>query len=354
MANVNIRTPRFFVDYPNYLMSRGVSNDEFYVVATDASAYKMGTVDKSAIELFDMKPLNQVTFSTSTDTDGHVLIIIDLNTTGFYTDFVAILNHNMYNADAKVRIATSDTENDVRAVDYASADTTPTLIEVTGCDAVSGAVATPSVTGTDNDGHMIVRFSESTDQFIGIQFEGTVSQTNVGAANGTFDSSTNLSVGCILVGQYFDMPISPDLSVKRSIDFDAVNMQESLGGQRYSTMTNHGRNATSSQNKSPFQTYYHNLGVYGGRMSYDMKFSYMNSDKIMPSAYNVVQGASETVIEDLWNKTNGRHIPFIFTQDSSSTSESDYMFARFAQDNLGMTQVAPDVFDVSMKIEEEF
>jgi hypothetical protein len=30
------------------------------------------------------------------------------------------------------------------------------------------------------------------------------------------------------------------------------------------------------------------------------------------------------------------------------------MFARFAQNSLDMTQVAPDVFNISMRIEEEF
>jgi len=348
MANLNIRTPRFFVDHVNYLLSRGIATTS---VGVESGTDQIGVQTGSAIELFDMKPLNQVNFDTSADDDGHVNVWVDLNTGGFRTDFVAILNHNMHNADAKVKISTSSNSlAEMKAVDHAevggdSSVNSPTLIEVTGCAAVSTNTATPSVTGSDNDGHMIVRFAETDDRYIGIQFEGN--------SSGTF-SATDLSVGCILVGQYFDMPISPDLSVKREIKFDAVDMQESLGGQRYATMTNHGRNATSSQNKSPFQTYYHNLGVYGGRMSYDMKFSYMNSDKIMPTSYDGIVGASETVVEDVWNKTNGRHLPFIFTQDNSSTDESDYMFARFAQDNLGMTQVAPDVFDVSMKIEEEF
>ena len=85
-----------------------------------------------------------------------------------------------------------------------------------------------------------------------------------------------------------------------------------------------------------------------------MKFSYLNSSNIMPTNYETNQNTDEAVVEDLWNKTNGRHIPFIFTQDGTSTSYSDYLFARFGQDSLNMTQVAPDVFDISMKIEEEF
>jgi len=350
MANMNIRTPRFFVDHVNYLLSRGVANTSVGV-EDNSGGGQIAVQTGSAIELFDMKPLNQVNFNTSADDDGHVNIWVDLNTGGFRTDFVAILNHNMQNADAKVRISTSSNSlAEMKAVDHAevggdSSVNSPTLIEVTGCAGVSSNTATPSVTGSDEDGHMVVRFAETDDRYIGIQFEGN--------SGGTF-SSTDLSIGCILVGQYFDMPISPDLSVKREIKFDGVSTQESLGGQRYGTMTNHGRSATSAQNKSPFQTYYHNLGVYGGRISYDMKFSYMSSDKIMPSAYDVTVGASETVVEDVWNKTNGSHLPFIFTQDNTSTDESDFLFARFVQNSLSMTQVAPDVFDISMRIEEEF
>jgi len=74
----------------------------------------------------------------------------------------------------------------------------------------------------------------------------------------------------------------------------------------------------------------------------------------MPSTYDIQTQADDTVVSDIWNYTHGSHIPFIFTQDGTSTDESDYLFARFAQDSLSMTQVAPDVFDVSMKIEEEF
>ena len=342
MANMNIRTPRFFVDHVNYLLSRGVANTN---VGVESAGDQIDVQTGSAIELFDMKPLNQVNFNTSDDQDGHVNVWVDLNTGGFKTDFVAILNHNMHNADAKVRISTSSNSlAEMKAVDHAEADAdssveSPTLVEVTGCASVTTNTAVPSFTGSsDNDGHMIVTFPETSDRYIGIQFEG--------ASGGTF-SATDLHIGCILVGQYFDMPISPDLSVKREIKFDGVSTQESLGGQRYGTMTNHGRSATSSNNKSPFQTYYHNLGVYGGRISYDMKFSYMSSDKIMPSAYDVTVGSSETVVEDVWNKTNGSHLPFIFTQDNSSTDESDYMFARYAQNSLNMTQVAPDVFDIS-------
>ena len=382
MANVNIRTPRFYVDYINFLTSRGTGSH--YNIQTNNTggeqiAISSGTVD----ELFDMRPLNQVTFDTSGNTDGHVNLWFDLKTSGFRVDFVAILNHNMHRADAKVRISSSDgrdTNDDgtidvdgddyVKSVDHhnSSSSTNATganLSRVIGvpADSTSGGhqqtgivnnLATADNASSWGTGHTIITFTEETDRYWGIQFEGTNGQTSVSHANGTFDGTHDLKIGCILLGQFYDMPRSPDLSVKRKIEFDGVNVQESIGGQRFSNIKQFGRRNIADDNKSPFHTYYNSFGAYGGRMAYDMKFSFLNSTDIMPNNYNEFQPSDEAIIEDLWNKTNGRHLPFIFTQDKSSTDYSDYLFARFAQDSLSMTQVAPDVFDVALKIEEEF
>lgn len=354
MANMDIGTPRFYVDYVNYLMSRGAAASEFSVVATDASATIMGTfASGTAAELFDMKPLNRVTFSTSTDTDGHVLIRFDLGTSAFKPNFVAILNHNMTTADAKFRVAGSGTEGDTDNIDHSGADS---LADIGGgadkleaSVVMNGTVASDCVCTPANDGHTIIKFPEYAAQFWGIQIEGN--------SGGTF-SGTNLSIGCILLGQYYDMPHSPDMTVKRSIAFDTVDIKESVGGQRYGFIKNTGRSG-SNNNLSPFQTYNttNDLGVYGGRMSYDLAFSYLNSTDVMPDEYNSPQAADSAVVEDVWNKTNGRHIPFIFSIDKSSegsNAESEHMFARFGQDSLDMGQVAHKLFNVRMKIEEEF
>lgn len=355
MANLNIRKPRFYVDYINFLQNRDTAGGHYGI---STSTNQIDVVSGSHIsELYDMRPLNQVEFNTTGDTDGHVNLWFDLKTSGFKVDFVAILNHNMHSSDTKVRISSSETKSHVEAVDHASATNTEgsnVLTEIIGAGDISNNKAMPDNTNSWDTGHIIVEFPEQADRYWGIQFEGTNSQSSTGHGDGTFDGSTNLKIGCILLGQYYDMPHSPDLSVKRSIDFDGVKMQESLGGQRFSTMTQHGRQNITDTNKSPFHTYYNSFGAYGGRMSYDMKFSYLNSTDIMPNNYNEFQPNDEAIIEDLWNKTNGRHTPFIFTQDGTSTAYSDYLFARFGQDKLDMTQVAPDVFNVAMRIEEEF
>ena len=65
MANMNVKTPRFYVDTINYLLSRGVSqNGEFDVIATGGSGTSAtrGIQTGSEAELFDMNPLNKVDF----------------------------------------------------------------------------------------------------------------------------------------------------------------------------------------------------------------------------------------------------------------------------------------------------
>jgi len=340
MANMNIITPRFYVDQVSYLLSRGITqNGEFdLVTGTNLIALQTGTEP----EIFDMKPLNKVDFNTSASRTDHVLINIDTQSTTTKKSFVAILNHNLNSCTGKISIGGGTAAGHINNEDFAGGHFAPSCTEVINADTISTNVITPAT-----DGHTIVTFPETNQRYWGIQFEGSDS--------GNFDASTDLFFGCVLFGEYYDMPHSPNLAVKRSIDFDKIELQESLGGQRYSNAISFGRQA-SSVTKSPFTNAVDGSQIYGGRINYDMTFSYLNSTDLMPDNYDSVinNATDDAVVEDIWNKTNGRHIPFIFTADGSSTSESDYLFARFGNDRLDMTQVSHNIWDISLKIEEEF
>ena len=347
MANQNIRTPRFYIDDISYQLSRGVAqNGNFDVMATGSNRIGIKTGGGVESELFDMRPLNLVTFDTASDTDGGVVISIDKASTTKKTNFIAVLNHNLNTAGGRFRITSSDTEAHVNI--FKTADSAGDGTEVNPTEIVNGAVqgSTPFEVLPDTNGSTIVTFAENNDRFFGIQFEG---------ADGTF-TSTDLTIGCVLAGEFYDMPHAPDLAVKRSIAFDNVNIQESIGGQRFSNMTSFGR-AASSTSKSPFGISSFGQNIYGGRISYDMNFSYLQSTDLMPTEYVSINDTYDAVVEDIWNKTNGNHLPFIFSIDNTSVganAESEHIFARFGQNNLDMTQVANDVFNISMRIEEEF
>ena len=354
MANMNIGTPRFYPDEVSYLLSRGVAATEFAVTATNTSNKFMGTFTTgSAAELFDLRPLNKVTFDTSADTDAHVLITIDTQSTS-KKNYIALLNHNLVSAVGKIRIFAGDAASDVTAVDGANADTSDitwandTVIDVVNGDTTTAASNDKSVViEPATDGSTIVRFAEQTNRYWGIQFEGN--SANV-------FSSTDLFVGSIMLGEYFEMPHSPDLDLTRMISYNRLNdLQESHGGQRFSNLKTIGRTATSTS-KSPFTTASNQYDMYGGRIIYDMKYSFLNNTELMPDEYDIIAD-DDNFISDVWNKTNGNHLPFIFSIDKSSegdNAESEHIFGRFANNSLDMTQVAPEIYNVSLTVEEEF
>lgn len=340
MANMNIRTPRFYPDLINFLMSRGTEQNGNFDVITGSNL--IGVQTGSEAELFDMRPLNKVDFNTSAGTSDHVLINIDTQSTTAKKSFVAILNHNMASADAKMLIKASDTEGHVSAVDMGSATAMSNSVNV-----VNGAISTNHI-APSADGSTIVTFDESALRYFGIQFEGN--------SGGTF-SSTDLFIGCILLGEVYEMPHAPDLEISRLISFNRLNdLQESLGGQRFSNLNTFGRTATTTS-KSPFTTASNGADSFGGRLIYDLKFSFLNNTDLMPDEYGTRNATDDSFVEDVWNKTNGNHIPFIFSIDKDSVeanAESEHIFGRFANNTLDMQQVAPDISNISLTIEEEF
>ncbi|MAD48128.1 MAG: hypothetical protein CMQ53_02100, partial [Gammaproteobacteria bacterium] len=136
MANLNIRKPRFYVDLINFLKNR----DQFggHTGIETSGGDQIDVVSGSSVdELYDMRPLNQVEFNTTGDTNGHVNLWFNLKSSNWKVDFIAILNHNMHRADAKVRVSASETKSEVTAVNHTDADTSPNLISKVGLEAVS-------------------------------------------------------------------------------------------------------------------------------------------------------------------------------------------------------------------------
>ena len=347
MANQNVKTPRFYCDLINYQMSRGKEQNGNFDVRSGTNLIHTFT-QGSEPELFDMRPSNLCSWDTTADSGAdHVVINIDTGHTDLLHGFIAILNHNMKTADAKFRVYSEDdpNESNLQAVNFTgghAAALTEVVNGVPNADSDGTALVTPR-----HDGSTIVTFSENNDRYWGIQFEG--------AGSNTF-SGTALTVGCILFGEYYDMPHAPDLAVKRSVMFDQVRVQESIGGQRFANMMNHGKQA-SATSKSPFNTTTSDLQVFGGRMAYDMSFSYLASTDLMPDEMDTYNPTDDSFLEDVWNQVNGNHLPFIFSIDGSLSgdgNDGEHMFARFGQSNLDMTQVASESWNVKLRIEEEF
>ena len=373
MANVEIKNPRFYCDVISSHIAKGITqNGEFDVTPTHSSGF-IGLQNGTEAELFDNKPLNQVDFDTSGDTDGHVLITIDTqfagsgDNEGDRINFISILNHNMNTANCKVRIFAGNESNDVTAADGANADITDinwSLVTIT--QIVNGATDI----GSDNrsaiiipseNGSTLVTFTASNLRYWGIQFEGTAGTDNDNQTTGTFNSSTDLKIGCVQLGTFFDMPHSPDMTLARAIEFDQNKILKSIGGQKYGMATNLGR-FVSSTSRSPFLNSLQSNAdsIFYGRISYDLAFSYIADTDLIPAIYTHPYynntSTQRTFIQDVWNTTLGNLLPFIFSVDNTSTgthAESELIFARFDSNTLDMKQIAHKFYNIRLKITEE-
>ena len=364
MANMNIATPRFYPDLISHLISRGVTqNGEFDVTATGGSGATATRGLQTGIEseLFDLNPLNQVSFDTGGDTDSQVLITLDLQDASYKQNYIAILNHNLNSASGKIRVFAGDASSDVATVDAGAADTSDiswgsvSTAEVVNADTITVASDNKDVTiEPASDGTTIFTFNTQDLRYWAIQFEGATGGS--GADEDETWGSTDLLVGGIMIGQYYDMPYAPDLNVKRSIEYGATKVQESLGGQRYATATSKGRTA-SATSKSPFTLGTSSYDVHGGRLNYEMNFSYLRNTDVMPDEYHNADYDDSSFAGQVWNITDGNLRPFIFSVDNGSTgasAESEHIFARFDDNVLNTNHVAHNTYSMGLNLSEEF
>jgi hypothetical protein len=350
MANQNIRTPRFYTDLINYHKARGADIGAIAGADSDFIGLPNNT---SVHDLLDLRPLNQVSFLTTRERDKHVLFKFNFSSSTYKQTYVAILNHNLDSSNGRFKIFAGDEDDDHVAVDAGNADLADVnwsnagTTEIVNADTIAASDSNKSVTVTPaSDGSTIVTFNERNLRYWGIQFEGDTQ----------WDISNEFKIGGIMIGEHFDMPQSPDLQLTRRIHYDKVDIQESLGGQRFANATSFGR-LGSSNSKSPFTLGTFGQRPYGGRIIYDMNFSFLKASDLLPSETTIYQTADDSVISDAWNMTDGPHRPFIFSIDNTSTganAESEHLFARFNQDSLDMQQVAQDVYNTSLSITEEF
>tara|TARA_R100000808_G_scaffold2941_2_gene10961 strand:- start:2209 stop:3282 length:1074 start_codon:yes stop_codon:yes gene_type:complete len=357
MANQNFRTPIFYPDLIGFVRDRG-STVITQQTGTNLIAMPTGSTKE---DLVDGRPLNIVTFDTSSATSSdHLLFNFNTGTGNFRVDFVAILNHNMNSADTRLKVFAGNVVSDVEAINGGNAETADVdwssvnATEIINADTIAATDSDKSLTVTPaQDGHTLFKFDNVALRYWGIQFEGTDSDD--------FDDTYDLHLGNIIIGESYTMPTSPDLSIKRTVVYDGINIQKSIGGQKFASATSFGPTITTPNiyqvSRSPFNTGDYDNYMIGGRQVFDLNFSYVNSSDLIPTNKQTLNYTEDSVLGDVWNVTNGPMRPFIFGVDSTitgNTAESSYLYARFGMNSLQLNQVASDVYNVNLKIEEEF
>jgi len=232
----------------------------------------------------------------------------------------------------------------------------------------SGGSYYPLFDDTDVDGFTEVvnmNGSQETDEdysgfSIGI-FSDREDATGVKGVIGNEDST----IGAVSIGNYYDMPHSPDLNLKLTTEYDGVKTIQTKGGATLS-------NASYTKPADWGDSGAWQLGsvdgqgasnLRSGRRVWDLSFSYLNDSDIMPNL-GVQNYEDEAITEDILsgtdffsqviNRTMGGHLPFIFQPDGANADPKADGFAicRFDMKSFTYDQVANNVYNVKLKIRE--
>lgn len=329
MSYGRIVTPRIYTCTMRHLLARGAASSCWSKIA--------GTLNTGSDinDLLNARPGQRVSFDTSGAASTHLILQFDMGLTETNPiNFVAVLNHNMGTAGAAVPTLRYNT----------SAFTGPG----------EGTAVTPGAYpfgGVDTGV---------------ISEDGTWGMTFTGVANKRYwaleipdDSNftaTDLEMGLVLIGSTYDFPFSPDLEITVAREFSGVRRRESEGGQGWTTASHlGGPGDASTVFGQPFRvnsTSY--LRRFHARRAWDLKFSRIEDTSLSPVSGGPGLIACST-IDDVWERTCGGLLPFIFTPDNTSTNAGDSAWAYFDQDTLEPRQgPSPKVWSYGLSIREEF
>ena len=241
--------------------------------------------------------------------------------------------------------------------------------------------------------------SAMTPTFDGFSFSST-NETNqpdldpvegtswVGCVVRSIDDATNdfeHRIGSNFWGRYWNMPMAADLSMTMSIDMDGVDQKTSKGGSTLSNATHFGPpdwgnlpawtlsgDAQSTAWSEEFET------RRPGRRSWKLSFSYLSQEKMFPGiathtsyfnpeAYddgvnaNIAGGwndlnsdSQDNFISQIWSKTLGPHLPFVFQPDKDNDSPDTFAICRFKENSLQIEKIANSLYKISVTIVESW
>ena len=204
-------------------------------------------------------------------------------------------------------------------------------------------------------------------------------------------SGVSRTIGCISMGSIYKMKNAPNLSLK---------MGREYGGTKEFTTYNGSSMSNTMWNKPPK---WGDLGAWelgnsipalsrSGRRTWDLTFSYIDDGDLWGSTQSIgiyaeqdgwdtfyptpsgsssdydtddidtadgqMAGFNYNLLTDdnfffqVWHKTLGGTLPFIFQPDSNNFNPDQFAICRFKDSSLKTTQTAFNVYDISLSIEE--
>ena len=342
MAYSNVGTPRFYVDYLLWLKTLGLP----YIVPSENTAGFDSSILKSTISL---NPSNQITLYNYELLEQKYIqlpappAIAHPTISGQNTRYFAVLGHNISSASSSINVHIEVGSNSPQNV--VNLDTQYDGFSI----------------GTDYNG-LLTALTEGFDEVYRIYI-----------ANGT----NNLKVGCYSVGNYYQMPHSPELKLTMTREMgDGVKRLRTKGG---ADLVNHKYTKPAMWGDAGAWELYTGTPENQelsriGRRSWSLSFNYLQDSDLFPAVshvswegslnedgdtYGAEDGKGTSLLESndfysqVINRTMGAgNLPFIFQPDSNNNNPDQFAICKFDMKEFKLDQVANGVYNVKLKIRE--
>ena len=326
MGYQGVKTPRFYIDYLQYFFATGritpPSSDSIFGLGGihSYSSIKQGTTEYSDVE-----------WELPTPNEDYGSI-----------NFLAVLNHNI--ATAKQDYSVIDAYFNDYNIGWNNFTTGQGFLEK--------ANSYYQIDGYSIQTHTELALTDGLNVKFAVWLAGNLP----------------IKIGSVVLGKYYDMPHSPDLSLSMSHEYSGISKTQSASGSTY-TNANWSKppkwgelDAWELNFDSPgYNPRYH----MSGRRSWDLSFSYISDTDLEPRNYTGWD-TSGNIGDDNWFQnvlyyTMGGHLPFIFCPDPSIEYYNDgtnpprvpeFAICRFDMNTFERTQVAHNVYNMKVKIVE--
>ena len=332
MAYQNVGTPRFYINAMEWGSSVGVtsfSNNVWRTLPVNPTSFKY---------IKESEPGDNVPFMGQVDGENR--------------DFIAILGHDI--ADSWFGIS-----RNTNATDEGS----------------SGWGDTIQLTDIVNLGELSASYEyiPTYDGFTIASFDGS------GNAGIGFNMERWNNVGSVVIGSFYDMPHSPDLSLTMSREYGGIKEITTKGGASLSNAN--WTRPPAWGTLGAWELYSSNLGApkpaelsQSGRRIWDLSFSYLDDGDVFGAnqhlwgspwgvqtspPYDSEDINSNYLNTDILNNDNfysqvihktAGHLPFIFQPNKDDNT--NFAICKFDQKSFQFKQVAHNTYSISLKIRE--
>ena len=334
----NVGTPRFYVSDVLFCLKNGKRYEE-----SDDFALLPDTI-------FDIDPTNQHIIGGNYQRFTYLPITNKLN-------YIAFLGHNFASTNNKIYFSNN--------TDVVSGD--------------NGNVNHPAASDgkPEQNGFSIHLFNEAT----------YTSSLNVNLQFNPEDENeyAESRLGSVMIGKYYDLPHSPELSLTMTNEMDGVKRSRTKAGAdivnyRYTKSPMWGDLSPWELHDpiNPTALDYQKISRVGRRV-WDLSFNYLSASDLSPATEGVSKKITDPDAFDneaenpIWNtgagthhnimesddfysqvihKTNGGALPFVFQPDSNNNNPDQFAICRLDMKSFVFDQVANGVYNVKLKIRE--